>query len=243
MRVEIDDRTYFLKIHRHPGWRELLKDVLRGRVPVITARPEVAAIRKCQQLGLPTTPIAGWGVRGGNPARIESFLITEALYKMMQLDELAEQWAGLRGAARVRLQRAVLRDLAHIARTLHGNGMNHRDFYLCHFMLPNRDWTAWTPDVPLDLHVIDLHRAQIRRRTPRRWRIKDLSGLLFSSLDAGYTKRDWLRFLRIYYDRPWRESLRHAPLLLWTVRLRARRLYRSEHGRPPPLAAGRASSS
>jgi heptose I phosphotransferase len=243
MRIEIDGRGYFLKIHRHPGWREILKNVLRGRVPIITARPEVAAIAHCQAIGVRTTRVAGWGVRGRNPARVESFLITDALQDMMHLDELARDWAGLRGAARVRLQRTVLRDLAGIVGLLHSTGLNHRDCYLCHFMLPKRDWTRWSPDQPLDLHVIDLHRAQLRRRTPRRWIIKDLSGLLFSSLDAGLTRRDWLRFLRIYFDRPWRTTLHRAPLLLWTIRWRAVRNYRSEHGKPPPPPAGRASSS
>ncbi len=243
MRIELDGRAYFLKVHRHPGWREILKDALRGRVPVITARPEVAAIRKCQQLGIATTPIAGWGVRGRNPARIESFLLTEALEGFIHLDELTIDWGGRTSNARVQLQRAVLRDVAGISRTLHTNGVNHRDFYLCHFMLPIRDWSAWTPGDPLNLHVIDLHRTQIRTRTPRRWIIKDLSGLLFSSLNAGYTRRDWLRFLRIYCDQSWRVTLRRAPLFLWMIRQRAGRQYRAHHGTPPPLLGGRASSS
>jgi len=64
------------------------------------------------------------------------------------------------------------------------------------------------------LSLIDLHRAQLRARTPRRWRDKDLAALYFSVLDIGLTKRDLLRFLAAYFVRPLRLLLREeAPLL------------------------------
>lgn len=243
MRIELNGQSYFLKIHRHPGWGEILKNVSRGRIPTITARPEVRAIEKCESLGIPTTPVAGWGARGNNPARIESFLITNALQNMMHLDELTTDWGGLTGSHRHQLQQQVIRDISLIARTLHTHGMNHRDFYLCHFMLPKRDWKLWSPGDPLNLHVIDLHRMQIRRNVPQQWRIKDISGLLFSALDAGLTSRDWLRFLGYYFDQPWRNALRDHRLFLAITRRRAVRLYQSEHGRPAPPPARRASFS
>jgi heptose I phosphotransferase len=98
-----------------------------------------------------------------------------------------------------------------MARSMHGGGVNHRDFYLCHFLLhldPPPTPTA------LRLSLIDLHRAQCRAFTPRRWRDKDLAGLYFSALDIGLTRRDFLRFLRGYFARPLRDILRdETPLL------------------------------
>jgi heptose I phosphotransferase len=55
--------------------------------------------------------------------------------------------------------------------------------------------------------VIDLHRAQIRRRTPRRWLIKDLAGLYFSALGIGLTRTDRWRFIAAYERKPLREVL------------------------------------
>jgi heptose I phosphotransferase len=55
--------------------------------------------------------------------------------------------------------------------------------------------------------VIDLHRAQIRRRTPRRWLIKDLAGLYFSALDIGLTRTDRWRFITAYEQKPLRKVL------------------------------------
>jgi heptose I phosphotransferase len=69
------------------------------------------------------------------------------------------------------------------------------------------------------LSLIDLHRAQTRSNTPRRWRDKDLAGLYFSALGIGLTQRDKLRFLQVYFQRPLREVLREeASLLSWLQR-------------------------
>jgi len=91
--------------------------------------------------------------------------------------------------------------------------VNHRDCYICHFLLHTAP--APTPDA-LRLSLIDLHRAQVRSRTPRRWRDKDLAALHFSSLEIGLTARDRLRFLHAYFGRPLREVLKEeAPLLTY----------------------------
>ena len=105
---------------------------------------------------------------------------------------------------------------------MHRAGVNHRDCYICHFLL-HTDRPIQAGD--LRLSVIDLHRAQVRERTPRRWRDKDLAALYFSALDIGLTRRDKLRFLRTYFQRPLRQVLRdEARLLAWLER-KAAKLY------------------
>ena len=115
----------------------------------------------------------------------------------------------------------ALQRVADVARRMHESGMNHRDFYICHFLL-HLD-PAPTP-AALRLSLIDLHRAQIRARTPRRWRDKDLASLYFSALDIGLTQRDKLRFLRGYFGRPLREILRDEAALLARLDARAAQL-------------------
>jgi heptose I phosphotransferase len=104
---------------------------------------------------------------------------------------------------------------------MHRGGVNHRDFYICHFLLqldppPTAD--------ALKLSIIDLHRAQVRERTPLRWRDKDLASLHFSALDIGLTRRDRLRFLRTYFGQPLREILRDDAKLLAYLQREADRL-------------------
>jgi len=243
VRVDFGGRGYFVKTHGPTSWGEILKNALRARWPVLTSKTEWDAIHALTKLGIPTTPAAGYGVRGTWPHRLESFLVTEALEGMIHLDELTPKLAALPASTRVPLVRALIRQIAMIARKLHTHGLNHRDFYLCHIMICDRNWSQWKPTDNLKLHVIDLHRMQIRRRTPRRLAIKDISGLLFSSFDAGLTFTDWLRFLNIYWGADWRTqwSARRwwRKLVMW----RAVTLYRSEHGRLPQLPAGPASSA
>lgn len=231
--AEIGGRRYFIKAHRGCGWREVWKDWLQFRPPIVSARTEWEAIERVQRLGLATTTVVGRGERGRAPARVESFLITEALEDMIHLEDLARDWGGLRGPRQKLLKRALLERIARIARTLHEAGLNHRDFYLGHFLVKNRAWTDWQPGDPLELFLIDLHRVQTWDSLPLRWRVKDIGGLLFSALDAGLTRRDLLRFIRLYRGRPWHESLA-ADSSLWRQVLRnAEILYRKHHGRAP----------
>lgn len=60
--------------------------------------------------------------------------------------------------------------------------------------------------------------------TPTRWRDKDLAALYFSALDIGLTWRDFLRFLRTYFDAPLRDILRNESGLLEHLDREAARL-------------------
>ena len=237
---EIGGKRYFIKIHRGCGWREIFKDLFQLRPPIVSARNEWEAIGRLQKLGVRTFKIAGKGLRGKNPARRESFLITEAMDGMISLEnfpksfQLADESG--RGGARcsVLLKRALLEKIAHISRALHENGMNHRDFYLCHFLVKDRDWKKWRPDDELDLVLIDLHRAQIRPRVPERWLVKDLGGLLFSAMDCGLTQRDLLRFVKIYSQQPLQDGSASEQAFWRRVLRNARKLYRDFHKKEPP---------
>ena len=88
---------------------------------------------------------------------------------------------------------------------------------------------------------MDLHRAQIRRRTPTRWVAKDLAGLLYSShygpARLTVTSRDLIRFLKVYRGADWRRSLSRDSALWRKVKRRLYREYRREFGAEPPLPA------
>jgi hypothetical protein len=164
-------------------------------------------------------------------------VVTEEVPDIVSLEILCAPWAERppRKAAEIRLKRALLREIARIARLLHGNGLNHRDFYLCHFCLqspPTRNGREQEPEPRL--YLLDLHRAQIRRRTPRRWLVKDLGSLYFSAMEIGLTRRDRLRFIAHYRQRPLRMILASEGRFWQAVRRRAVALYRSFHRREPP---------
>ena len=216
LRTEITGRGYYAKIHHGIGWREIFKNLLSGRLPVLGAGNEWRALQRLAALGVDTMRAVAFGERGSNPARRQSFIITEELAPTVSLEDFCRDWRAVPPAPT--FKRALIRRVAEMARRMHGGGVNHRDFYICHFLL----------HLPVDksaprLSLIDLHRAQVRDATPRRWRDKDLAALHFSTLEIGLTVRDRLRFLRAYFERPLRDILiEEADLLAHLAREGAR---------------------
>jgi hypothetical protein len=173
--------------------------------------------------------VVAYGERGRNPARRESFIVTEALENTESLEDFCADWDTRPpvGRAALRLKRALITRVAGIARTMHTHGMNHRDFYICHLLLDvSRDVLSVDPDT-LTLSLIDLHRAQLRNRTPRRWIIKDIGALYFSAMRIGLTRRDLFRFMTVYRDTTLRETLAADGKFWSRCRLRATSLYHS----------------
>ena len=188
----------FAKLHHGVGWREILKNWLQGKRPIVSAQNEWRAIQRCHRQGIPTMDLVAYGVQGRNPASRKSFLITRALTPVVSLADYCAHWKTQAPPSAHR--RALIIQVAHLARQFHDARMNHRDFYLCHFLL-DKDKSHGHHFV---LYLIDLHRALIHTSAvPKRWLVKDLAGLLFSSMDMGFTQRDWLRFVKAYERCSW----------------------------------------
>ncbi len=221
LRTEVDGRGYFVKIHRGIGWGEIAKNLLTAKAPVLGAGQEWRAIQRLHEVGVPTMTAVAYGARGSNPATQHSFIITEELAPTVSLEDFSADWREQPPAPA--LKRALIAEVARMAGTMHRAGVNHRDFYICHFLL-HTDKPVTASDFRLSL--IDLHRAQTRTRTqtPRRWRDKDLAGLYFSALEIGLTRGDRMRFLRGYFQRPLREILREEATLLAWLQRKAQRL-------------------
>lgn len=212
-RIQLGNQYYFIKQHFGVGWKEIFKNLLQLRWPVLSAKNEWQAIQALTKLHVPTQTMVGYGAQGINPASMRSFIITEELQHVISLEDFCRDW--ISHPPRWTVKFFLIHEVAKIARRLHTAGINHRDFYICHFLL--------APHTQ-QLFLIDLHRAQIRQKTPLRWIIKDLAGLYFSTKKIGLTQRDLLRFIRTYYGKNLREAL--ANVRLWEkVKLRGDELY------------------
>ncbi len=219
LRTEVAGQGYFVKIHRGIGWREIVKNLLTLRWPVLGAGQEWRALQRLQQVGVPSMQAVAFGERGVNPAHQHSFIITQELAPTLSLEDFTLNWANQPPAAT--LKWALIAEVAKMIRCMHQAGVNHRDCYLCHFLLHTDQ--PLTP-TSLRLSLIDLHRAQTRATTPRRWRDKDLAALYFSALEIGLTRRDRWRFLRHYFQQPLRQLLAEETTLLHWLEREAHRL-------------------
>jgi heptose I phosphotransferase len=183
-------QAYFLKIHEGIDSKEIFKNIFQGRLPIFGAANEINAITHLKPLAL-TPELIGYGKRGRT-----SFVITKALSNTISLEDFCKHWPLSPPAPQFKW--ALIQKVAHIAKAIHGHGINHRDFYLCHFLLDITGGIEFLNAGSLTLYVIDWHRAQIRKKVPFRWRVKDIAGLYFSAMNIGLTQRDLYRFMKIY---------------------------------------------
>ena len=232
LKFQLAGKTYYRKMHTGIGWREIIKNFLQLKMPVTGASNEWLAINRIHELGLDSLNALAYGCKGHNPAKKLSFLVTEELSNTLSLAQYAEQWPHKPPPPRER--RALIRKVATIARTIHGDGINHRDLYICHFLLDLSSESNTAKQDPR-LFLVDLHRAQMRAAVPHRWLVKDIASIYFSSLDIGLTKKDVYLFLQVYFDMPLRDILTRHEALLNSVTKRAIQLYRRDFKRLPEL--------
>lgn len=210
--------AYFAKVHDAVGWAEILKELCNLKLPAMGARNEYAACRYLETRGVKAPRVAAFGRRGLNPARARSFVVCDALDGYVSLEDLTDTWPT--DPPSPALRRRLVHAVADLAHSLHGAGLNHRDFYICHIWAN----TAALARGEVELAIIDLHRAQIRRRVPRRWILRDLAALMFSTAHLGLTRNDYLRFLARYTGRGLRDVLTEDAAILHRVRRRSDRL-------------------
>ncbi|MEM6580003.1 MAG: lipopolysaccharide core heptose(I) kinase RfaP [Pseudomonadota bacterium] len=183
---------YFMKLHSGVGWSEITKNLLQLRLPVLSALNEYQAVLALQRAGVHTLTVLAFCRQGRNPATVKSLIVTAELTGTVKLEDYCAGWAAKPPTAKVK--RRLIIAVADIAKRMHAAGINHRDFYLCHFHLDEHS----LEEEDVRCFLVDLHRAQIRDAIPARWREKDLAGLYFSAMDIGLSERDLLRFLRHY---------------------------------------------
>lgn len=192
IQVSIDGKSYFIKQHFGVGWREIFKNLLSFKLPILSAITEVKAIQKLVDIGVATTPLVAYCVKGYNPASLQSFIITEDLGNIISLEDLCADWKS--NPPTEKFKRKLIIEVAEVARKLHENGINHRDFYLCHLCLD----VNLLAKGEMKIYLIDLHRMLMHQKSSKNDNMKDIAALYFSSMDIGLTTRDLLRFKMHY---------------------------------------------
>ena len=187
--LDLGGTRIYVKKHFFPGIREILKNLLRLRFPT-GALNEWRALLAFHAHNIPTMiPICA----GSKPFlwRIEkeSFLLTDDLGDTTRLNDFFKENSATpcRGKL-LEKKRGILKNLADITRKMHNAGINHRDYYLCHILLDSKE----------KLYVIDLHRVDVGDSIGKRWMVKDLAALLFSSLEVPVTHGQRLAFYKRY---------------------------------------------
>ena len=211
IQVALGDKSYFIKQHFGVGWGEIFKNLSTFKTPILGAMTEVQAIKKLDEMGIKTTPLVAYGQRGCNPAKLQSFVLTEDLGEILTLEDVLK--VGLQPNIHAPSRPAILIALAQLAAKLHGAGLVHRDFYLCHFVVKKDEFESGN----LNLYLIDLHRMLQDQFSQGNSVMKDMAGLYFSMQQIGLNADDWAVFKQYYLphsDDFWAQVATRAEKLL-----------------------------
>lgn len=235
--ARLGDLHFYVKRHLGCGWGEVLKEWYRLRKPVVSARTEWEGAEILEEAGLRVPTVLGKGERGRYPDKVESFVVLDALEDCETLEYFKEGWMEISGRKWIELKRSLIAEVGATCSKMHACGINHRDLYINHFLINRDQVRQWEPGDALPLYLIDLHRVQRRNAVPERWLRKDLSSLVFSSLDAGLTSADCLRFFTAYLGKQWRAELTQNASRWQAILARAIHLYTGFHKKEPTLPA------
>jgi tRNA A-37 threonylcarbamoyl transferase component Bud32 len=197
VRLELTDQTgnrrvFFLKRYVRPPVREQLRRLWESRGAHGTAWREAHFARELARQGIATLRTVAFGEQMRGKLEQASFVMT-AEVRGESLEQLANRAAADPTAVpswRDRVE--IIRQLALITRRLHENGFFHRDLYLCHLFLTRN------ADGGIVLQLIDLARMIEKPWSGRRWMVKDLASLEYSSPQGLVTRADRVRFLYYY---------------------------------------------
>jgi heptose I phosphotransferase len=143
--------------------------------------------RRLTNDGIPCVQAVAFGEEFTGSHERRSAILTAGV-PGQSLERWVVQW---RDADRLTIQRLITATAALISR-LHGQGYIHRDLYLSHvFYDPS-------PPIERSLSLIDLQRVIRPRWRFRRWMVKDLASLNFSTPSRLVSRTDRVRWLRRY---------------------------------------------
>lgn len=196
-----EKKPFFLKRYVPPTVCDRLKAYLRINRLAPGAGQEWRAMWTFMHLSLPGPVPVAWGQNSGS-----SLVLSEGVSHVMRLSEWADRNFGEgshRNTQAIPAKHKIIEEVANIVARMHSKGLHHQDLYLCHFL-------CGSEQNGLPLTLIDLQRVERHRRLPRRWQVKDLAQLHFSS--AQYITRQDIRRFRKVYDSIYHTGRRKIPL-------------------------------
>ncbi|MCF8112132.1 MAG: hypothetical protein K9J85_11685 [Desulfobacteraceae bacterium] len=143
---------------------------------------------------LPTvTPVAA-GEKFNGFFRASSFLVTEDFYPYISLEYLLDHsphfFEGRQGESRKKI---LINEISALAKRMHQNGFNHRDFNATHILLYYENESG-----PPELALFDLQRVENHGFIRLRWKIKSLARLNYSLPDEIFNPQDRMNILLFY---------------------------------------------
>ena len=179
---------FYLKRYNNPPLRQQLSRWWAGYRS--TAEAEWRWIHELESLDIGVPQVVAYGFRRCGFRETCSAILTEELTGQ-SLERWAKTFSAYEELSRLVRQR-IIESLAQLVSKLHSAGLVHRDLYLSHIFVDGLQ------DRSPRLFLLDLQRVLQPRRRFRRWVIKDLAALNYSTPAFVASRTDRWRFLRQY---------------------------------------------
>jgi hypothetical protein len=182
-----ETRTFYLKRFRDPP-RSVRREVAKSRSGAESvAGLEWIWMNRLAGDGIPCPSPVAFGQQLDGTREMRSAVITAAV-QGASLESWVRRW----GQPDRLIVRGLIRPVARLVAGLHRAGYVHRDLYLSHVF--------YDPTAPAErgLRLIDLQRVFRPRWRMRRWIVKDLAALEYSTPVRLVSRADRLRWLREY---------------------------------------------
>jgi tRNA A-37 threonylcarbamoyl transferase component Bud32 len=202
-RVDLAQRSVYVKQYRAASWRDAAKTLLRGSAARREWRKSLAVAGR----GLPTARVLALGEGRRGRLKGGSLLVAEAIADSLPLDEFIRRvLPTLARAPGARLRRTLTKRLAELCAQCHRAGVLQTDLHAGNVLVqgpaPSEERPATAGRPPLDeegmrLYLIDLSAVRLRRRLSWRAARNNLA-MLCAGLMEHSTRSDRWRFWRCY---------------------------------------------
>ncbi len=222
LRLRLEDRSgqrvFFLKRFRYPPAKARREMRRSGSGASSLAGMEWTWMTQLAREGIPCVQPVAYGEELDGSRELRSAILTAAVP-----GHALEHWVGRWGEADRPTVRNLIAPVAQLVARLHACGWVHRDLYLSHVFY------EWSEPGEESLHLIDLQRIIRPRWRRRRWIVKDLAALNFSSPISVVSTTDRMRWLKTYLGV---EKLDPAARrLIYRIVAKTRRIARHERHR------------
>lgn len=199
IRIEIEGehgtQVFYIKLHkrRFIGMKRFFS-LIFPKVAVSEGRLEFENICEFRKKNLPTVAPVAAGELYHRYFWIESFLVTEAFFPFVPLEEILETDPGFfMGKSGEKRKRNLIEAISGFAVRMHSAGLNHRDYNATHILLYYQNGS----DIP-DFSVFDLQSVDKKKILKFRWMIKSLARVNYSLPLDIFNERDRLYLFLSY---------------------------------------------
>jgi hypothetical protein len=169
----------FLKRYQDTPVRVQIKNWLNRRKRISVMACDMEPAENLRKLGINTPRTIAFGQEWAGLFEKRSFIITEQIPDSVSLEKNLPR------------EHALILKLASFVRKFHETGFRHRDLYLCHIFC----------DSQMQFTLIDLARVFKPLFFAKKYLVKDLAQLYYSSPGNVITTTDRLRFFLTYLQK------------------------------------------